>query len=166
MQHLRAGQSVNWIGPSYDRSDADVSVVDKAKTVTKTLSDKQIRVLLVEDDPIVMRVTTMLLQTMRCDVVHAANGEVALKLISEQEFDLVLMDVGLPDRSGDEVTRTIRDWEREGKLVKQHIVFGLTAHVDQDSRDRCIEAGMDDVLSKPLKKQMFEKMLAQLVEEK
>jgi len=163
MQHYSTDTKFSRIGQNQDLPNVNVTMVDKALEVDKKSENKHIRVLLVEDDPIVTRVTTMMLQSMQCDVVHAPNGDAALALIASEKFDLVLMDVGLPDKSGDEVTRIIRQWESEGKLKQHQLVFGLTAHVEKQYQDRCRAAGMDDVLTKPLNKSLLQKVIDELV---
>jgi CheY-like chemotaxis protein len=107
-----------------------------------------LHVLLVEDNVVNQRLGTRLLEKMGHRVTVAGNGLEAIRWNATTEFDLILMDVQMPEMNGFEATGLIRDHEkRSGQHV--HIV-ALTAHAIQGDRDRCLAAGMDDYLSKPL----------------
>jgi two-component system aerobic respiration control sensor histidine kinase ArcB len=108
-------------------------------------------ILLVEDQIVAAKATEGMLQKLNCVVDIATTGEAALMQIKKKEYDLILMDVGLPDISGNEVTRQIREWELA--FDKYIPILALTAHVESDEKQACIEAGMDAVLSKPLAKE-------------
>lgn len=104
------------------------------------------RVLLVEDNRLNQKVFKIMFEDAGCEVDIAHNGEEALlKLVTE--YDLVIMDVGLPDMSGIEVTRLYR--EREAG-PKRTVILALTGHSLDKDQERCIEAGMDGYLVKPL----------------
>jgi CheY-like chemotaxis protein len=108
------------------------------------------RVLIVEDDYANALVTRLYLEDagIRCVVVE--NGEEALQKISTENFDAVLMDIGLSTLSGYEVTRAIRARECELGLPRLRII-GVTGYAFTTDRDKCFDAGMDDYLSKPYK---------------
>lgn len=109
------------------------------------------RILVVEDHAIVAKVTKSILTGLDCTVDVAFDGKTALQLTKNYEYDLVFMDIGLPDCSGNEVTRQIREWEA---LQDKHTpVIALTAHMDIENKDQCVRAGMDAVLSKPLSRE-------------
>jgi CheY-like chemotaxis protein len=81
-------------------------------------------------------------------VTVAANGEEAVRAYAAGRFDVILMDVQMPEMNGFEATAHIREHEqRTGEHVP---IVALTAHAMQGDRDRCLDAGMDDYLSKPL----------------
>ncbi len=86
-------------------------------------------------------------------MVVASNGVEALKAMQEQAFDLVLMDVQMPEMGGFETTANIRRNERNlgnERLGGPHIpIVAMTAHAMTGDRERCLEAGMDDYISKP-----------------
>jgi two-component system, sensor histidine kinase and response regulator len=81
-------------------------------------------------------------------VVVASNGKQALQAMEQQQFDLVLMDVEMPEMSGFEVTAAIRERERE---TEKHIpIVAVTAHAMKGDMEKCLEAGMDFYLAKPI----------------
>ena len=106
------------------------------------------KILLVEDDPTNQAVLHALLNRLGCQVEVANSGEEALSKLAELTYDIVLMDCCLPDIKGWEVTRVLRKLEPEDSRT---VVIALTALVAEDDRNKCLEAGMDCYLSKPVK---------------
>jgi two-component system sensor histidine kinase/response regulator len=105
-------------------------------------------VLLAEDNIVNQRVVRGVLEKQGHNVVVASNGREALEALKQHTFDLVLMDVQMPQMDGFEATRAIRKSEM---LTKAHIpIIALTAHAMKGDQDRCIAAGMDAYLSKPI----------------
>lgn len=111
--------------------------------------------LLVDDDAISLFVGKRLLETHGIQVVTAANGAEALAQCQQQKFDVILMDVSLPDQSGYEVVRAIRTHT----AFHTTPIIALTAHTIPDIHERCLEAGMDDFLGKPFR---LEDLLAKI----
>jgi CheY-like chemotaxis protein len=90
--------------------------------------------------------------------VHAANGREAVAAAVNEAFDLIFMDVQMPKMDGLEATRFIRESE---KLTGQHVrIAAMTAHAMTGDRERCLAGGMDDYISKPLKKTELLELLA------
>lgn len=108
-----------------------------------------IRVLLVEDTPINQVLATALLERMGCTTTLAERGSEALRLLAEQSFDVVLMDVHLPELDGYETTRRIR--AQEAGTQRRVPIVAVTACAMDGDRERCLEAGMDAYLSKPIR---------------
>ena len=107
------------------------------------------RVLLVEDNEVNRKVAQRQIESLGFQAECAQDGREALDLLARSTFDLVLMDCQMPHMDGYETTQAIRQREAAG-LVRTPIV-AMTAHAMDGDRDRCIAAGMDDYLSKPVK---------------
>jgi len=109
----------------------------------------QLEILLVEDNPVNQKVAGKMLERSGHGVTIANNGREAVDAFMRQPFDLVLMDIQMPVMDGFEATQTIRDLE---KTSGRHTpIIALTAHAISGYRERCLEHGMDDYLSKPIK---------------
>lgn len=111
------------------------------------LSVSGLRVLLVEDNPINQRVARGLLERQNCKVVVAGDGSKAVELVAREKFDIVLMDGQMPDMDGYAAARAIRQLNSPAREVP---IVALTASALQGDRERCLEAGMDDYLTKPI----------------
>jgi two-component system, sensor histidine kinase and response regulator len=116
-----------------------------------TLSEQRkvgLRILLAEDNPINQKLAIVLLQKAGYSVDAVENGAQVLEKVRANPYSVVLMDVQMPEMDGLEATRQIRAWEEESGV---HIpVIAMTAHAMQGDRERCLEAGMDDYVTKPL----------------
>ena len=107
----------------------------------------QYRVLIVEDLVLAQRIALMVLKNINCDATAAASGEDAMKLIANHEFDLILMDLGLPDTDGIALTRKMRS---AGGWLEKVPIVALTAHSDQQIRSQAQNAGIDGFYVKPM----------------
>jgi CheY-like chemotaxis protein len=108
------------------------------------------RVLIAEDNVVNQEVVREMLLSFGCEVQIAENGKKALDLLADSSFDLVFMDCQMPEMDGYEATRAIRVKESNNGKEKRTPIVALTAHALKGDRDRCLDAGMDDYLSKPL----------------
>jgi PAS domain S-box-containing protein len=112
-------------------------------------SKRRLNILLAEDNPINQKLATRLLQKMGHSVTVVENGRQALAALEKNEFDVVLMDIQMPEMDGLETTAEIR--EREKSQDGTHIpILAMTAHAMAGDRERCLEAGMDGYVSKPI----------------
>src|SRR5213076_761411 len=110
----------------------------------------RLHILLAEDHPVNRELVVTLLTQEGHRVTTAVNGRQALLLATRQKFDLILMDVQMPELDGLEVTRLIREGE---KLADQHVpIIALTARAMKGDRELCLAAGVDAYLSKPVKR--------------
>ncbi len=137
-----------------DRTGSGMAVFDcEAERVAPISGDADyveafadVSILLVEDNPINQRVATEMLSRAGIRVDAADNGLSAISAIKKKRYDVVLMDVQMPEMDGIEVTRIVRS-----ELNMQDLpIIALTAHTMVGDRDRCLDAGMNDYLSKPI----------------
>jgi two-component system sensor histidine kinase/response regulator len=111
---------------------------------------RRLRILVAEDNLVNRRLLTTLLRKRRHTVTAVENGVAALEAIDSagRAFDLVLMDLQMPEMGGLDAARSIRDRERD---TRRHLpIIALTAHAMRGDRQRCLDAGMDEYLSKPI----------------
>ena len=115
----------------------------------KGTSSRPLRVLVAEDNPVNQTLAALLLEKQGHAVVLAANGNEALAALDRQPFDLILMDVQMPEMDGFEATARVR--EKEKATGGRHIpIIATTAHAIKGDRERCLGAGMDGYVSKPI----------------
>ena len=111
----------------------------------------RLQILLVEDNAVNQLVALRLLEKYGHTVTVAANGKKALSALDEQAYDLILMDVQMPEMNGWEATQAIREQE---KTTGQHIpIVAMTAHAMKGDEEKCLAAGMDAYLTKPIRSQ-------------
>jgi two-component system sensor histidine kinase/response regulator len=102
-----------------------------------------------------------MLNAMHCRVHQVANGQEAVEIVRKVVFDLVLMDCEMPVMDGYAATEAIRGWERDLVEPKRLPIVALTAHALAEDRQRCLDVGMDDFLSKPFSMNDLRSILAQ-----
>ena len=118
--------------------------------------------LLAEDNPVNQRLASWLLEKRGHSVVVAANGLEALEMIEKESFDLVFMDVQMPVMDGFEATAAIR--KKEASSAVRLPIVALTAHAMKGDREKCLAAGMDGYLTKPIRPQELDEILRSYVE--
>ena len=132
-------------------------------------AEQRMEILLAEDNPINQRLAVRLLEKRGHKVRMVANGKEVLAALEQQHFELVLMDVQMPEMDGMETTLTIRGREaHEGAYSAAnptHIpIIAMTAHAMKGDRDRCLEAGMDGYISKPIQPPELEQAIREIME--
>jgi two-component system sensor histidine kinase/response regulator len=122
---------------------------------------RALRLLLAEDNLVNQKLAVRLLEKQGHTVVVAANGREAVEAVQRQAFDLVLMDVQMPEMDGFEATAAIRQLERG---TGRHLpILAMTAYAMKGDRERCLESGMDGYVSKPIQPRELSDMIDKLV---
>ena len=111
-------------------------------------SNGSLRILLAEDTPVNQALASRMLEKMGHAVVVAGNGVEALHALDQSSFDLILMDVQMPEMDGFDATRAIR--ERENGKMKHIPIIAMTAYAMAGDKERCLEAGMNGYIAKPI----------------
>ena len=114
-----------------------------------------------EDNRVNQRLARHLLERFGCSVDIASNGREAIELASSVSYDVIFMDCLMPEFDGFEATKEIR--RRQLKTGRRPII-ALTANAMQGDRERCLEAGMDDYLPKPIRPEDFSRILERFLE--
>jgi CheY-like chemotaxis protein len=117
-----------------------------------------LRVLLVEDNPVNQMVATHQLRKLGCEIEVANNGLEALTAWQRGSHDMIFMDCQMPEMDGLEATRKIRALEKE-RLLSPIRIVAMTAAAMEGDRESCLQAGMDDYISKPVKIEEIKKLL-------
>ncbi len=120
-------------------------------------SRRQLRLLLVEDNVVNQRLAVRLLEKRGHAVVVAENGRRALAALENDTFDVVLMDVQMPEMDGFEATAAIREKEKSSGMHQP--IIAMTAHAMVGDKERCLAAGMDDYITKPIRSDALIEML-------
>jgi two-component system aerobic respiration control sensor histidine kinase ArcB len=145
------------ISPPEENSLAPIH--EKAEPcASNSISHAPLSILLVEDNEIAAKVTHLLLTRLSNKVKVAKTGFDAIELAKKEQFDLILLDIGLPDISGFEVAKQIRQLENKSHQVSR--IIALTAHVDKENQQKCLKVGIDEVLNKPLTEDFVKKMMS------
>ncbi len=147
--------------PAVDAAKPEVTRPVKSGKVGKKqepIADSQPLILLAEDNETNQLLVKTLLKQWQMQVIVAENGKKALELIQQKPFKLVLMDVHMPEMDGYTATRAIR--KLKGAAAELPII-AMTASALQGEAEKCLQAGMDDYISKPFNKDDFRQKLDQ-----
>jgi len=134
--------------------------VEHSTSVQKPVNQSDVRILIVDDNPVNRKVVLRQLESLGYSADCADNGQSALMQLKQQNYDILLMDCQMPVMNGYETTKQIRKLELEKKnsepdsaelFTKSIKIIGLTANAMEGDREKCIEVGMDDYLSKPVR---------------
>jgi CheY-like chemotaxis protein len=135
---------MNHNAPAGEADKTPINVVPQSAT------PKSLRILLAEDNPVNQRLAARMLEKEGHEVAVASNGKEAFAMWLDSPFDLILMDMQMPEMDGFQTTFAIR---RAEVASNAHIpIIALTAHAMHGYRERCLAAGMDDYLTKPFRK--------------
>ena len=151
--------SVFWCELDFPVAAMGTQTEDLENDATQDHGALQGRILLVEDNKVNQMVASKMLGGMGLTVDIAENGKKALTALAEKRYDLVLMDCQMPVLDGYEATRAFRN--QEPQADKRLPIIAMTANAMAGDRQKCLEAGMDDYLAKPVKKELLRKLLGQ-----
>ena len=139
------------IGKKKDKVQRDQIVRDDLMTQYRVREEQKhsVHILVVEDNPVNQKLTDMMLTKAGYQVVVVSDGHEAVEKYTQspEDFDLIFMDVQMPGMDGFEATRAIRE-----KGFATIPIVAMTAYAMKDDKKRCLEAGMDDYISKPIKR--------------
>ncbi len=148
-------------------------------SLSEIASGKRGRLLLAEDNPVNQKVAVKMLEKLGYKVDVVSNGKEAVEAVRRQPYTVVLMDCQMPEMDGLEATRAIRTWEQDSPVSRStsvqdvqgtdgpssagfHIpIIAMTANAMEEDRQRCLDAGMDDFISKPISSSVVAKVLMQ-----
>jgi CheY-like chemotaxis protein len=141
---------------AFSAENAGLKTADLRSTLSQR-SESSLRILVAEDNPVNQKVAVSVLQKRGHIVTVAPDGKRALEVLECETFDLILMDIQMPEMNGFEATFVIREKE---KITGGHIpIIALTAHAMRADQERCREAGMDGYISKPIQiKELIQKV--------
>lgn len=120
------------------------------------------KILVADDYPVNQEITKEMLKLMDCDVDVAVDGVEAVKMYDSNKYDLIFMDVQMPEMDGYDATRKIRDVEGGQKRIP---IVAITANALQGDKQKCLDSGMDDYISKPIKAENIEQVLIKFFKE-
>lgn len=118
-----------------------------------------LKILLAEDNVVNQKIMMSYLSQLSCQADLADNGEQVLQLIKSKDYDIILMDCQMPLLDGYDTTQAIRQMEMTQELLKHIFIVAMTANAFKEDRDRCLAVGMDDYLSKPIRRKQLQEML-------
>jgi PAS domain S-box-containing protein len=136
-------------GPQLDRTESTDFVTRFSITEKKF---QNIQILLVEDNPVNQKTAATMLRKAGYVVDTAENGRIALEVLHKRTYDIVLMDIQMPEMDGFEATEAIREEEGDSQHT---IIIAMTAHALEGDREKCLEKGMDDYIAKPINPQIM-----------
>lgn len=118
-----------------------------------------LKILLAEDNVVNQKIMMSYLSQLSCQADLADNGEQVLQLIKSKDYDIILMDCQMPLLDGYDTTQAIRQMEMTQELLKHIFIVAMTANAFKEDRDLCLAVGMDDYLSKPIRRKQLQEML-------
>ncbi len=134
------------------------ALIEQGKVIDEHLDTKGLRILLCEDNEVNVKVATMILKRFGFEIDLAENGQEALNKFIHLRYDIIFMDCSMPGMDGFEATKKIREIEKE-KDSNPTPIFALTANASDEDKKKCLESGMNDFVSKPIKREAIEGLM-------
>lgn len=113
------------------------------------------KILLVEDNLMNQKVVMFNLKKLDCEITAVSNGREAIDIFKSNKYDIVLMDIMLPEKNGYEITLEIREFEKINEVKDPVTIIALTANTYENDKEKCLSVGMNDYLSKPFSAQQL-----------
>ncbi|MEF3082436.1 ATP-binding protein [Luteimonas sp. SMYT11W] len=145
--------------PAFVPAPVTTPVSDAAGDAARSSGPRKPRVLLVEDNPVNLMVGQRLLSVLGITCDTASNGEAALLRIAASRYDIVLMDCQMPVMDGYTATRRWREHEAAERITRRLPIIAMTANAMAGDRQKCLDAGMDDYLAKPVTRSELERCI-------
>jgi CheY-like chemotaxis protein len=114
-----------------------------------------LKILLVEDNLMNQKVVMFNLKKLNCKITPVANGREAFETFKIGSYDLILMDIMLPEMNGYEITTEIRKFEKVNNVLNPVIIIALTANTYENDKEKCFSIGMNEYISKPFSAQQL-----------
>lgn len=121
------------------------------------------KILLVEDNLLNQKVVMFNLKKLNYNITAKTNGREALEEVRNNTFDLILMDIMLPEMNGMEITEEIRKLEKQNKVKNPVPIIALTANTYDNDREKCLSVGMNEYLAKPFNAQQLIDMIKKFI---
>ena len=122
------------------------------------------KILLVEDNLMNQKVVMFNLKKLNYEIIPAITGSQAIELFKSNRIGLVLMDIMLPEMNGYDITRVIRNFEKDNNIEKPVPIIALTANTYDNDKEKCFLAGMNDYISKPFTAKQLTDIVEQYME--
>ena len=122
------------------------------------------KILLVEDNLMNQKVVMYNLKKLNCTITPVSNGKEALEIFKNNNYDLVLMDIMLPEMNGYEITIEIRKFEKLNEIKNPVTIIALTANTFENDKEKCFSVGMNEYLSKPFTAQQLIKKIEKYIQ--
>ena len=135
------------------------TLLQQMELIREQLEKQPVYVMVVEDDPMSRTFMSKMMNRMAIQTDFAVDGLEAMRLYNRNEYDLIFMDVQMPVMNGYETTRLIREQER---MTGVHVhIIAVTAYALEEDKEKCLDAGMDDYLPKPVTIQHLLRIISQ-----
>lgn len=146
------------LGSERDRKSRFV----REKALVQGEHARRLEILVAEDNPVNRKLMIRMLENLGHSVTTVSNGQQAVEAVKGRSFDLVLMDVQMPEMDGFQATALIREQQKDSGSFTP--IVAMTAHALQGDRERCLEAGMDDYISKPVRMNTLSQVIGDMFE--
>ncbi len=158
---LKKSQLLKEMVSALSSSRSEICERPKRQTIMTASSARSLKILLAEDNPTNQKFMKTMLNKIGHEVTAVINGKIALQTAQDQQFDLILMDVQMPEMDGFEATDLIRRYEDQ--IGRRTPIVAMTAHAMKGDREICLRAGMDDYVSKPVQMKELKRVIDNVI---